>query len=172
MNSRPPGAPFDEGPALPASPAAATEAPGPLLRLIRDQRVAFLLVGGLNTAVGFGGFLFFHQFLKFWGGDAAVLAAQCIAIPFAFVLHRHFVFRVTGHVLRDLGRFLLVNVIPVGTNLLVLPILTRVFGWPALPAQLAFTVAWVVASFFLHRGFSFRRTAGDHARSAAKERRP
>jgi len=31
--------------------------PGPLLRLIRDQRIAFLLVGGVNTVVGFALFV-------------------------------------------------------------------------------------------------------------------
>ncbi len=33
-------------------PAGMTGVPGPLFRLIRDQRVAFLIVGGMNTAIG------------------------------------------------------------------------------------------------------------------------
>ncbi len=145
------------------SPGQLDDPPGPLLRLIRDQRIAFLLVGGLNTAVGLVGFVLFSRFIHLWGGDGAVLAAQAIAIPFAFVLHRRFVFKVTGHVLRDFSRFVLVNVIPVSVNLAVLPVLTKVFGWHELPAQLAFTVVWVLASFFIHRGFSFRRGAADQA---------
>src|SRR6516165_7545390 len=31
--------------------------PGPLIRLFKDQRVAFLVVGGINTVVGFGIFI-------------------------------------------------------------------------------------------------------------------
>jgi hypothetical protein len=31
--------------------------PGPLMRLVHDQRVAFLVVGGINTIVGFGIFV-------------------------------------------------------------------------------------------------------------------
>lgn len=146
------------GNAPPTGPAAR---PGPLLRAVRDQRVAFVLVGGLNTAVGYGAFLLFRGMGHLWGGDAAVLAAQAVAIPIAFVLHRRFVFRVTGRVLPDLGRFLLVAAIPIGVNLAVLPVLTTVFRWPVLLAQLIFTVAWVLASFFLHRGFSFRRGAAE-----------
>ncbi|MET3806922.1 putative flippase GtrA [Nakamurella sp. UYEF19] len=157
----PSGSPEPSLPEVPKPSAEESDSPGPLLRLIRDQRVAFLIVGGLNTAVGLAGFVFFNSFIHLWGGDVAVLLAQCIAIPFAFVLHRRFVFRVSGHVLRDFSRFVLVNVIPVSVNLAVLPILTKVFGWKELPAQLAFTVVWVVCSYFLHRGFSFRRTESD-----------
>lgn len=151
-------------PGLPEVPAPATGEPaeaGPLLRAFRDQRVAFVLVGGLNTGINLVAFIVLARFLQLWGGDAAVLAAQGIAIPSAFVLHRRFVFRVTGHVLRDLGRFVVVNVIPVSVNLAVLPLLTTVFGWPQLPSQIAFTVGWVLCSYFLHRGFSFRRTKGE-----------
>ncbi len=31
--------------------------PGPLIRLVHDQRMAFLMVGGINTVVGFGIFV-------------------------------------------------------------------------------------------------------------------
>lgn len=129
--------------------------------MFRDQRMAFVLVGGLNTVISYAAFLAFSRLGSVWGGDLAVLEAQAIAVPVAWVLHRRFVFRVTGHLLRDFSRFMLVTVIPIGVNLLVLPVLTTVLYWPVLLAQLLFTVVWVVASFFLHREFSFRRTAAD-----------
>ena len=151
----------DGGPALPAV------LPGRFSRVVRDQRFAFLVVGGLNTGVSFLAFLGFSRITSAWGGDAAVLAAQLVAIPVAFVLHRRLVFRVHGHVLRDLGRFALVNAIPVTVNLAVLPILSKVFHLPIVPAQLLFTLIWVVSSFFLHRGFSFRRSAGDQLGATA-----
>ncbi len=148
-------------PQVPQPTVGKTPEAGLLLRLIGDQRVAFLLVGGLNTLISMVAFLVISRFVDLWGGDAAVLGAQLVAIPCAFVLHRRFVFRVSGHVLRDLGRFALVNVIPVTVNLVVLPILTKGFGVPLLPAQAGFTLFWVIGSFFLHRGFSFKRTAAD-----------
>ena len=40
-------------------PAGMTGVPGPLFRLIRDQRVAFLIVGGMNTAIGAVWFVLF-----------------------------------------------------------------------------------------------------------------
>jgi putative flippase GtrA len=139
--------------------------PGLLLRLFRDQRVAFLLVGGLNTVISLAAFTALNRFVHIWGGDAAVLGSQLIAIPCAFVLHRRFVFRVIGHVLRDLGRFALVNAIPISVNLAVLPILTKGFGVPVLTGQVSFTVVWVIGSYFLHRGFSFRRTVAESSKT-------
>jgi len=155
-------------PEIPQPTGDETVEAGLLLRLVRDQRVAFLLVGAVNTAVGLLAFALFSQFLHIWGGDAAVLAAQVVAIPSAFALHRRFVFKVHGHLWRDLGRFVLVNVIPITVNLAVLPILTSGFGFPVVPAQVGFTMVWVVASYFLHRGFSFRRTAADDNKSSGK----
>lgn len=136
---------------------------GLLLRLIRDQRIAFLLVGALNTAISLAAFSVLSRLVHIWGGDAAVLGAQLVAIPCAFALHRRFVFRVSGHVLRDLGRFALVNVIPVSVNLAVLPVLTKGFGVPVLIAQVGFTIVWVLGSYFLHRSFSFRRPIAEES---------
>ena len=142
--------------------------PGPLLRLIRDQRLAFAVVGGLNTLISFVAFVLFSRVTEAWGGDVALLFAQGLTIPIAFALHRRFVFKVTGHVLRDFGRFVLVNLIPITVNLAVLPVLTKGFGWPLLPSQIAFTVLWVVSSYFLHRAFSFRRTATETGSAPAR----
>lgn len=88
--------------------------PGPLIRLVRDQRVAFLLVGGINTVVGFGTFVACSQTLghvveRRFGAVAAALVtivvSHVLSVLFAFVMHRRLVFRVHGHVLRDLVRF-------------------------------------------------------------------
>jgi putative flippase GtrA len=103
---------------------------GPLLRLIQDQRVAFLIVGGINTAIGTGWFVLFLWL--FPHGAAGYLGALvCAHIAFvlcAFVLYRRFVFRVTGHVLGDLARFELVNLSTLGFNLAALPLLVEMFG--------------------------------------------
>lgn len=144
-------------------PAGMTGVPGPLLRLIRDQRVAFLIVGGINTAIGTGWFVLFlwlfpHGAAGYLG---ALVCAHIAAVLCAFVLYRRFVFRVTGHVLRDLARFELVNLSTLGFNLAALPVLVEMFGWPVLPSQLVVTGVTVVYSWFAHRGFSFRRSTAE-----------
>jgi putative flippase GtrA len=144
-------------------PAGMAGVPGPLFRLVRDQRVAFLLVGGMNTAVGTLWFvLFLWLFPRGTAGYlGALLSAYTAAVLCAFVLYRRFVFRVTGHVFRDLVRFALVNLSTLGFNFVTLPLLVEVLGWPVLPSQFAITGVTVVYSWFAHRGFSFRRSPAE-----------
>ncbi len=144
-------------------PAGMTGVPGPLFRLIRDQRIAFLIVGGMNTTLGTLWYVLFlwlfpHGAVGYLG---ALACAHVAAVLCAFVLYRRFVFRVTGHVLRDLTRFELVNLSTLCFNFAALPLLVEVFGWPPLPSQLVITGATVIYAWFAHRGFSFRRSPAD-----------
>jgi putative flippase GtrA len=150
----------DDGQVRP--PAGMIGVPGPLFRLVRDQRVAFLIVGGINTAIGTGWFvLFFRLFGNVIGYLGALVGAHIAAVLCAFVLYRRFVFRVTGHVLRDLARFELVNLSTLGFNLAALPVLVEALGWPVILSQLIVTGVTVVYSWFAHRGFSFRRSPAE-----------
>jgi len=144
-------------------PAGMTGVPGPLFRLIRDQRVAFLIVGGMNTAIGTAWFVLFLWLFPHGaiGYLSALACAHIAAVLCAFVLYRRFVFQVTGHVLRDLARFELVNLSTLSFNFAVLPLLVEVFGWPVLLSQLVITGATVVYAWFAHRGFSFHRSRAE-----------
>ena len=144
-------------------PAGMAGVPGPLFRLVSDQRVAFLIVGGMNTAIGAVWFVLFlwlfpHGPVGYLG---ALVCAYLAAVLCAFVLYRRFVFRVTGHVLRDLARFALVNLSALGFNFAALPVLVEVLGWPVLVSQFAIAGVTVVYSWFAHRGFSFRRSPAE-----------
>lgn len=145
----------------PAPPAGMVGSLGPLFRIVKDERVAFLIVGGLNTALGTGFFLL-YQFLigdslGNYGYMVALVGAHISAVPCAFVLYRRFVFRVRGHVWLDLWRFELVNLTSFGINLLVLPFAVEVLGLDPIPAQLLITAGSVTISYFGHKLFSFRR---------------
>lgn len=136
--------------------------PGLLLRIIKDKRIAFLIVGAMNTVIGF---LWFTLFLWIFGAlpagyMIALVAAQILAVLCAFVLYRRFVFRVTGHVWRDLVRFSSVYAVSFGINLVVLPVLVEVVGIHPLPAQFVIVVITTVVSYLGHNYFSFRRTKG------------
>ncbi|MGO9102065.1 MAG: hypothetical protein ACLP9Y_22425, partial [Mycobacterium sp.] len=69
-------------------PAGMTGVPGPLFRLIRDQRVAFLIVGGMNTAIGTAWFVLFLWLFPHGavGYLSALLCAHLAAVLCAFVL--------------------------------------------------------------------------------------
>lgn len=145
--------------------------PGILLRLIRDQRVAFLLVGGVNTVIGFGLFIVLDltigkvvdEKVNLVVGSLVVLAiAHVIGVLIAFVLYRKFVFKVSGHVWSDLARFESVYLVSLAINAVALPILVQV-GLNRILAQGMIVVVTTVVSYVGHRYFSFRRTptAGD-----------
>jgi putative flippase GtrA len=145
--------------------------PGLLLRIIRDQRVAFLIVGGINTVVGFALFVGFDLLLgptvdaltgEVIGSLIILGCAHVVGTLFAFVLHRRFVFRVQGHVVRDLLRFESVYLVALGINALALPLLVHA-GMERIIAQALITLATTVISYAGHRYFSFRRPATDES---------
>ena len=155
------------GPAPEASAPDAAEPPRPglLLRLIRDQRVAFLVVGAVNTGIGFLLFVAFTFTVgvaagEAWGAWAAsvvtLVCSHIVATCIAFVLHRTLVFRVRGQVWVDFLRFQSVYLVTFGINLVVLPLLVLV-GLNQIVAQALITVVTVVISWFGHKYFSFRR---------------
>lgn len=127
-------------------------------RLLADQRVTYLLVGGINTAVGLGIFvvlyLAFEDTLHYLG---ALALAYALALPLGFVLQRRFVFKVTGPVAADFARYALVQSGAFGMNVVILPALVEVLDAPVVPAQVVSLGLVVVGSYLLHQGFTFKR---------------
>lgn len=153
MTSSPAPAPDATEPHLPPA--------GPLLRLLRRQQVAYLVVGGLNTAVGLGLFALTHWlFGEVIGYMGSLVVGYCLATLVAFALHRRFVFRVEGHLARDLARFIGVHVSSLALNAVLLPLFVEVAGLGPLVAQTVATGLTVVLNYFAHRYFSFARDLG------------
>jgi len=143
--------------------------PGLLTRLRRDQRVAFVVVGAINAAVGFGIFVACSlpvgnkvdlQFGKVAGSLVTLGITHVLAVLFAFVMQRRFVFRVHGHLLRDLARFWSVYLTAAALNFAALPVLVEL-GLDRIPAQAVIATATALVSYFGHRHFSFRRPVAD-----------
>lgn len=131
--------------------------PGPLMKVVKDQRVAFLLVGGANTAFSTG--LFIVLALAFPQAPSFILlsASWTISLIAVFLVYRKLVFRVKGHVWLDLGRFALVNFTSLLVNIGLLSLFSDFLQFPRIPTQLAITLLSVTISYFGHRHFSFRR---------------
>lgn len=130
------------------------------LRLLKDPRLLFLAVGAFNTGFGTVAFVTLHvafgRRLHYMG---VLLLAHVVTVLVAFVLHRRFVFRVsgTGSVLLDLARFESVYLVVLCLNIVVLPLLVEVVGWGVIPSQLAFGALIAILSWFGHKNVSFRR---------------
>ena len=132
--------------------------PGWLLRVVRDQRVAFLAVGGFNTAFGY---LLFAMLLLLLGHRLYLVALVCayvVSVLSAFVLYRFLVFRVRGHVLRDLWRFVTVYLFALAVNFVTLPLLVELVHVPVLVAQAMIVLVTSVMSWMGHKHYSFRRS--------------
>lgn len=135
-----------------------------LFLLLRRREVAFLLVGATNTLLGLAVFTVLYYT---WGGTlhylGSLVLAYAVGILVGFVLHRRLVFRVEGNVLMDFVRFTSVQATSLALNTALLPALVEIVGLPVLPAQVISLAIVVVASYFGHLLFSFRRPrrAGD-----------
>lgn len=135
---------------------------GPLLRIIKDRRVAFLIVGVANTVIGFGWFVVFDVTIgRLWGYMATLLFSHVAAVLCAFILYRKFVFRVRGHVWIDLGRFELVYLTSLAVNAVLLPILVEFAHLQPIVAQALIVFVTTLISYFGHSRFSFRRKAAE-----------
>lgn len=133
-----------------------------LQRIIKDQRFLFLIVGGINTLAQY---LWFVLFETLRGGHfgqlgymVSLVFSYFLAMIGAFYLHRRFVFRVSGKLLLDFFRFVLVNLFGFGINAAVLPLAIEIGGLAPIYAQAGAAVLVAIANYFGHKHISFRRT--------------
>ncbi|MCJ0904844.1 GtrA family protein [Rhodococcus sp. ARC_M6] len=138
---------------------AHTADPGPLLRIVKHQPIAFAIVGVANTVIGYLLFVLWMLILdneKLY--QVALIGAYSVSVLIAFVLHRTLVFRVRGQVTRDLAAFVVVNSGGLALNLILATIAVSVFHAPPLPTQAVVMLIVAGVSFLGHRYFSFRRS--------------
>jgi len=139
-------------------PAGMSGSPGWLLRVVRDQRVAFLVVGGINTVAGYLAFAGFQLTVgQRWGYLATLACAHVVCVLIAFVLYRFVVFRVRGHVLADLWRFETVYLAALAVNFALLPLLVEIAHLNVYLAQALIMFATAAMSWVGHKNYSFRR---------------
>ena len=127
-------------------------------RMLGDERVRFILVGGVNTVVAYLLFLGFEVAL---GGRylLSLILSYVVATLLAFVLHRRFTFGVSGRegLLTDFVRFESVYVVMFAVNAALLPLFIEVVGWPSWLAQAVIVLITTVGSYLAHKFFTFTR---------------
>lgn len=154
----------------PSAPPGIDGPPGWLLQVIRDQRAAFLLVGATNTAIGFLWFVTFQYLVgRHLGYMVALVCAHVASVLCAFWLYRLVVFRVRGHVLRDLVRFESVYLSALAVNSVLLPLLVELVHLPVLLSQFLIVGVTSLMSWFGHKHFSFRRSGAARPSGSAAE---
>jgi putative flippase GtrA len=129
-------------------------------RLLNDQRVRFLIVGGFNTVFGFALFVVFELLVgQYIGYFVSLYTSYVLAVIVAFLLHRHYTYRVTGtgNILIDFLRFASVSLVSLAVNTIALPVLVEIVGITPIIAQAFIVVVTTIVSYFGHKLFSFRR---------------
>jgi putative flippase GtrA len=147
---------LSEGPNDPREPRRVTG-----LRLVlSSERARFLIVGAINTGVGYGFFVLI-QFLvgRYTSYFVSLYGSYLLATVVAFTLHRRFTFRVSGsgNLFVDFFRFQAISLIALLVNSLILPILVTLLGWEPILAQAVIVIVTTLISYFGHKFISFRR---------------
>lgn len=131
-----------------------------IARLLADERVRFLIVGVLNTGVGYGLFVLFELLVgRFTSYYVSLVGSFVLATVFAFVVHRKYTFRVSGtrSIVLDFVRFQGVNVVALAVNALLLPVFVELLGFQSIVAQALIVFVTTIVSYLGHKFFSFRR---------------
>lgn len=121
-----------------------------------QEKINYLLVGGWNTVVGYGGFvLLYHLFgtqvhyLVIW------LASNILAITNAYIGYKAFVFKTRGNYLREYLRVYAVYGGSMGLNLIYLPVCVEAFKIAPPVAQAGWLLINFIFSYLGHKHFSF-----------------
>jgi putative flippase GtrA len=127
-------------------------------KLLNNQKIRFLIVGGLNTLVSFILFAIFDQIFKNIknGYILALSFSWIIAVIFAFFMQRNFVFTSKGQKTKEFIKFVALNIAMYFINLGILSLLIQNFNLNHLIAQLIALVVTTLISFFGNKYFTFK----------------
>jgi putative flippase GtrA len=138
-----------------------------ITRISRRPEARYLVFGGLNTAFSYGLFTLALLVLHAWGvpGDYAIAItfSWLVSNLTSFVLQRRFVFHGEGHPFREFVKFTSVTFGSFLANLGLSWISASALGFDSatekLVSQFVVTIILVIATYVLHKSFSFRRAA-------------
>ena len=128
-----------------------------IVRLIKKtlarKEIRFLLVGGMNTAIGYTGQVLLSLVIPY---TAAYTIMYVFGIINSFFWNKYFTFKSKGHFGREAVRFVLVYLVAYSVGLGILHLQIEILGiktYIAFAINLLFTT---LISWFGHRYFSFR----------------
>ena len=127
-------------------------------RIWDNQKVRFLAVGGVNTALGYGLFTILYISLHhLLGYLTSAVISHFIAVLISFKLHRTIVFGVQGSILKQFFKY---NISVAGSwliSLAFLGLLVSIFKVNPLYAQGVVIIARLGISFVIHKYYTFQR---------------
>lgn len=118
----------------------------------------FLIAGGINTLFGLALYP-----LLLWSVPAlhrhymiGLVIAQAVSLCFAFMTYKITVFQTRANAAREFGAFSSFYIVNYALNWLALPALVDGARIDPIPAQIGFSILFVVGSYFWHSRVTFR----------------
>jgi len=130
-----------------------------LKKILNRERVSYLVVGALTTILGIGSFAFFA-----WLGTSTAVAntlSTVLAVLFAFVTNKIFVFRSEGWGLNGAGelvRFLIARGVTFVAETALLVFLVDMLGLDSTIMKIITTVLVILANYVLSKWFVFEKS--------------
>lgn len=122
---------------------------------ISDQRIRFLIVGAVNTAVGYGTF----ALIIFMGGHYffANIISTSAGVATSYILNKYFTFKQYSRSYSEACRFFTVYLFSFLLGNIVLYVLVDHFSFNAYFAGAVNLISTTLISWFGHKYFSFRQ---------------
>lgn len=121
------------------------------------EKIRFLFVGGINTAMGYG--VFTGLYLAFGDRQNYLLVlvfSFLISASFAFLNLKYFVFLSKGRIKQQYIRTLISYGITLGLSLFFLWVFVDGFKMPILLSQALNILIIAIITYLIHKYFSFR----------------
>jgi len=128
-----------------------------VLRKIKDKRVRYLIIGGVNTVVGFSVYPILYILLcpKYLNYFTTLVVSQLICISVAYVNTKKMVFMTKGGWGPEFLKFIGFHGIIIAANLILLPVMVDRFGINPIVAQTTYSFLIVVSSYGWHSKITF-----------------
>ena len=128
-----------------------------LNHLCRDERVRFLVIGAINTGIGYFSFAALYVTLGTWLHYLVIAAlAHVVSVIEAFLLQRRLVFQSTKPWFPEFFRYNISVLSVLAGSMAFLSLLVSGIGLNPLLAQAIVTAGSAVAAYISHRRFSFK----------------
>ena len=126
-------------------------------RIWADKKIRFLVIGGLNTVVGFAVFPTLYYLMADVGFSYMVMLiiSQFVCTNFSFMTNKSMVFRSGGNYLAEYFKYNTFQFVVFALNLLLLPICVEVLKINPVVAQTGITGAVVLLSYVWHSKITF-----------------
>lgn len=124
-------------------------------KLLDKQGFRFLMVGGINTAVGYGA----YALLIFFGLQYLIAntISTIIGVINSYLWNRFFTFKSKDKALGEMARFVLVYLVSYCASMLFLYLIVGKLGLNTYLAGILNIVLTTTVSWFGHKNFSFKK---------------